>query len=207
MAAAVENFDEWLKKKLESLNTDVDVFGGYIRGILESDESLAEKREALEELISSVTEDNIDSHVSEILASWNEFFSKVTSDTEDDPVEDVEVRLARMMESKNLPTVAKKSYSEEDRKLRDAIIKKYGEVAEGKSDEDEDGDEESGSETELEKNMNAATIAQQEKEKRERAKLESQKKKEKDKEDREKQIKLREEKKEKRKTQKVERRR
>ncbi|CAD6215679.1 GSCOCG00012275001-RA-CDS [Cotesia congregata] len=207
MAAAVENFDEWLKKKLESLNTDVDVFGGYIRGILESDESLAEKREALEELISSVTENDIDSHVSEILGSWNEFFSKVTSDAEDDPVEDVEVRLARMMESKNLPTVAKKSYSAEDRKLRDAIIKKYGEVAEGKSDEDEDGDEENGSETELEKNMNAATIVQQEKEKRERTKLESQKKKDKDKEDREKQIKLREEKKEKRKTQKVERRR
>ncbi|XP_008559040.1 coiled-coil domain-containing protein 43 [Microplitis demolitor] len=200
--AGIDNFDSWLSKKLESLNTDVGVFGGYIKGILESDESDCEKSEALEGIISGIIETDIDTHVSEIIDEWKKFDSKETFDIP--PAEDVDVRLARMLETQNIATVSKKSYTEEERKIRDAILAQYSQVSNEKSDEDED--EENDSDEELEKNLNAATIAQQEKEKREKAKVDSQKKKEKDKEDREKQLKLKEEKKEKRKTQKVERR-
>lgn len=42
------DFSQWLNNKLRELNTDESVFGSYITGILEGDESDEEKREALE---------------------------------------------------------------------------------------------------------------------------------------------------------------
>lgn len=150
------------------------------------------------------------------------------------PVEDVDVRLARMLESQSLPTTTQRSYTEEEKRIKEAILAQYSQMSEDEN-SGEDGEEDgaSGGDCGIEKNTNAATIIQQEREKREKAKLESQRKKEKDKEDRyefnklfiihdrvistlllinmfsfrEKQKQLREEKKEKRKTQKGERRR
>lgn len=42
------DFSQWLNNKLRELNTDESVFGSYITGILEGDESDDDKREALE---------------------------------------------------------------------------------------------------------------------------------------------------------------
>lgn len=55
MAAATDSFDSWLATKLTALNTDEGVFGSYIRGILEGDETDAEKSEALEGILMGVT--------------------------------------------------------------------------------------------------------------------------------------------------------
>lgn len=49
-----ENFVKWLNKKLSELNTDESVFGSYILSILEGDESLEEKRESLEGILSAI---------------------------------------------------------------------------------------------------------------------------------------------------------
>ena len=49
-----EAFNKWLNNKLKSLNTDESVFGSYILGILEGDESGDEKREALEGILSAI---------------------------------------------------------------------------------------------------------------------------------------------------------
>lgn len=49
-----EAFNKWLINKLKSLNTDESVFGSYILGILEGDESSDEKREALEGILSAI---------------------------------------------------------------------------------------------------------------------------------------------------------
>lgn len=101
------------------------------------------------------------------------------------PTEDVDVRLAKMLESQNLQTTTQKSYSEEDRRLREAILAQYSQMSdEDNSEGDGEEDGASGVDCGIEKNLNAATIVQLEREKREKAKLESQKKKEKDKEDR-----------------------
>lgn len=54
-AAATDSFDSWLNEKLKSLNTDEGVFGSYIRGILEGDETDDEKSEALEGILMGVT--------------------------------------------------------------------------------------------------------------------------------------------------------
>ena len=208
MAVAASSFDSWLSKKLQALNTDESVFGSYIKGILEGDETEDEKTEALESILAGITDDNISKHVTEILTAWSDWLPVKEVAALKEPVEDVDVRLARMLESQSLPTTTQKSYTEEERRIREAILAQYSQMPDEENSEG-DGEEEgaSGGDCGIEKNTNAAAIVLQEKEKRERAKLDSQKKKEKDKEDREKQKQLKEEKKEKRKTQKGERRR
>lgn len=54
MSSAKDAFDKWLTNKLKQLNTDESVFGSYISGILEGDETTDEKREALEGILSAI---------------------------------------------------------------------------------------------------------------------------------------------------------
>ncbi|KAF7992654.1 hypothetical protein HCN44_004998 [Aphidius gifuensis] len=216
MAMAINSFDTWLTNKLQELNTDESVFGSYIKGILEGDETEDEKTEALEGIIAGITEDGIDKHVSEILSAWVKWLPRDDATAVVAPTEDVEVRLAKLLDSQNLPKTAQRTTcTVEERRIREAILAQYSEMTDGEeSDAEGDDDTATGGggnggsgDGGIEKNTNAANIAQQLKEKRERAKLESQEKKEKDKKDREKQKQLKEEKKEKRKTVKGERRR
>ena len=48
------DFDTWLTFKLKSLDTDETVFGSYIKGILEGEESQDEKIEAIEGLLAEI---------------------------------------------------------------------------------------------------------------------------------------------------------
>lgn len=131
-------------------------------------------------------EDNIGKHVKEILSAWADWLpSEDIAAAAAPPPEDVDVRLARMLESQSLPTTTQRSYTEEERRIREAILAQYSQMSdEDNSEGDGEEDGAGGGDGGIEKNLNAATIVQQEREKREKAKLESQKKKEKDKEDR-----------------------
>lgn len=100
--------------------------------------------------------------------------------------EDVDVRLAKLLESQSLATTKQREYTEEEKKIREAILSQYSQMTD---DEEEEGVEDAQTggdhkENGLEKNMNASTVMHAEKMKREQAKLDSQKKKDKDKEDR-----------------------
>nr|CAD7265135.1 unnamed protein product [Timema shepardi] len=119
--------------------------------------------------------------------------------------DDMDVRLAKLLESQPRPTTVQRTYTEEERKIREAILAQYSQM----SDEEESGvgNEAEPKENGMMKNTNASVVQQAEKEKREKSKLDSQKKKDKDKEDRERQKQQALDKKEKRKTQKGERRR
>lgn len=56
MATSISmNFDRWLSEQLEKLEADVEVFSPYIKGILDTDETIQEKKESLEEVLSSIT--------------------------------------------------------------------------------------------------------------------------------------------------------
>jgi hypothetical protein len=55
MAAGGDDFELWLSLKLRALNTDEGVFGTYIKGILEGEETLEDKTEALEGILSEIT--------------------------------------------------------------------------------------------------------------------------------------------------------
>lgn len=129
-------------------------------------------------------EDNISKHVAEILSAWAEWSPPEDVAAATVPAEDVDVRLARMLESQSLPTTTQRCYTEEEKRIREAILAQYSQMSDEENSEGE-GEEEGGSaDCGIEKNLNTASIIQQEREKREKAKLESLKKKEKDKEDR-----------------------
>ncbi|XP_066159117.1 coiled-coil domain-containing protein 43 [Euwallacea fornicatus] len=207
-SAAIERveFSTWLDTKLQELNTDETVFGSYITGILDSDETSEEKCEALQGILVEVIDANNDitKICDEILDKWQTLRPK-----EDTPVqatsEELNEKFAKLLESQSLTTTKEKVYTEEQKKIREAILAQYSQMPDSDEENVEGGSAEG--KDDLEKNINAHLVVEAEKQKREQSRLESQRKKEKDKEDREKQKQLKEDKKEKRKTQKGERKR
>lgn len=208
--ASLENVDFiiWLDTKLKELNTDETVFGSYIRGILDGDDTSEEKYEALQGILAEIIENGTDINkiCDEILEKWQSLKPKEPPPTHTSGA-DLNEKLAKLLESQSLATTKQKEYTEEEKKIRQAILSQYSQMTDSEEDEEEGGSGEASKDTNLEKNVNAQLVADAEKQKREQFRLESQKKKEKDKEDREKQKQLKEEKKEKRKTQKGERKR
>ncbi|XP_047545173.1 coiled-coil domain-containing protein 43 [Vanessa atalanta] len=201
MATAEGEFGPWLSDKLRSLKTDEGVFGSYISGILESEETLDEKKDALEGILSEIVDKDISDHVTEILDKWELYKPK-----EENPkcAADVDIQLAKLLESQSLATTARREYTEEEKRIREAILSQYSQLSDNEQDQEH---EEESDRQDLVRNTNALDVAAAARERREHARLEAQRKKEKDKEDREKQKALKEEKKDKRKTQKGERKR
>ncbi|EDW88619.1 coiled-coil domain-containing protein 43 [Drosophila yakuba] len=207
--SATDEFQSWLNEQLRKLNTDENVFGSYIVGILEGDETREEKIEALEGILSETGSANIDELVATILQKWLQ-----SHPSADDPPKkgldiDVNAQLAKLLEQQKLQLAVNKEreYTEEERRIKQQILAQYSQTAvtnEDDEDSEEESDDDSGT---LTRNTNKSDVQALAKEKREQARLDSAAKKQKDKEDREKQKQLREEKKEKRKTVKGERRR
>lgn len=214
--AVSSDFITWLNFKLKELNTDETVFGSYIVGILEGDESYEEKHEALEGILSEILCENIETVVQSILKKWAECNDKVEPSTKQGIDLKVEEQLVKLLETTKVQSIVKeRQYTEEEKRIREQILAQYSQTV--VSDEeyeaaqsDDDGDKHGGGSSKtsgIERNTNFSDVVALQKEKREQARLESAAKKQKDKEDREKQKQLREEKKEKRKTVKGERRR
>lgn len=55
MADSTSEFDSWLNVKLNALNIDEGIYGSYIKGILEGDDSVEDKTEAIEGILSEIT--------------------------------------------------------------------------------------------------------------------------------------------------------
>ncbi|XP_050361734.1 coiled-coil domain-containing protein 43 [Nymphalis io] len=201
MATAEGEFGLWLSDKLRLLKTDEGVFGSYISGILESEETLEEKKDALEGILSEIVDKDISDHVNEILDKW-----ELCKPKEENPksAADVDIQLAKLLESQSLATTARREYTDEEKRIREAILSQYSQLSDNEQDQEH---EEETDRQDLVRNTNALDVAAAARERRENARLEAQRKKEKDKEDREKQKALKEEKKDKRKTQKGERKR
>ncbi|XP_069963388.1 coiled-coil domain-containing protein 43 [Bactrocera oleae] len=212
---STNEFTSWLQNKLTELNTDPDVFGSYIAGILDGEETLDEKREALNDILSEIITNDIDSLISLILEKFESAHPKEEKKT--DGHIDVSEQLAKLLEAQKLPSTTKtREYTEEERQIREQILAQYSQtevedVDAYCSDEDTEGSNvaslAASSLTGIERNTNFQDVMALQKEKREQARLDSAAKKQKDKEDRERQKQVREEKKEKRKTVKGERRR
>nr|CAD7586086.1 unnamed protein product [Timema genevievae] len=111
--AGVDNFDSWLSFKLRALNTDENVFGSYIKGILEGEETLEDKTEALEGILSEMI--------------WKKLSPKEKSVDDENAKggDDMDVRLAKLLESQPRPTTVQRTYTEEERKIREAILAQY----------------------------------------------------------------------------------
>jgi len=148
--SASEEFQSWLNEQLRKLNTDENVFGSYIVGILEGDETTEEKTEALEGIlsetgvsigleieppckikhISTLQSSNIDELVATILQKWLQ-----SHPSADDPPKkgldiDVNAQLAKLLEQQKLiPAVNKeREYTEEERRIKQQILAQYSQV-------------------------------------------------------------------------------
>lgn len=212
--STVDGFNSWLNGKLRDFNTDEGVFGSYIMGILEGDETNDEKTEALEEILGEIIATDLNTFIKEILDKWKRCQQAEDAGAASKMKLDVDVQLAKLLESQKLTKKEEREYTEEERRIKQQILSQYSQLSESEPDGEDDDDGAGGGAAPgsssgggLTRNTNAADVAALVREKREQAKLESQQKKDKDKQDREKQKQLREEKKEKRKTVKGERRR
>lgn len=59
---------------------------------------------------------------------WKEFSIENDKELEHKEVEDVDTKLARLMESKTLATVVQKQYTPEELKIREQILSQYSQV-------------------------------------------------------------------------------
>ncbi|KPP78964.1 coiled-coil domain-containing protein 43-like [Scleropages formosus] len=232
MAAPAEvagEFERWLNGRLDSLEVDRDVYGVYILGVLQEEESDDEKMDALQGILSAfLDEDSLEDVCKEIVRQWAD--SSALSAVKNCQSEDEVQAIANMIEKQAQIVVKQKEVTEDEKKRKEALLAHYGNIT----------DEEeyplaliscpitsvfrkhciwlhcihlasilSQNTTVLFKNTNMEDVLNKKKLQREQARVEAQKKKEQDKIQREKDKLLKQERKdrEKKRTQKGERKR
>jgi len=181
-------FEEWLTKKLQELNTDEGVFLPYIVGILEGvDESEDEKSEGITALLADVLDDEaaIEKTLNEILAKW-----KDGTETRPASVETVTAEVSRLDITQQMHLITQEKIStfktnktektEEEKKIKAAILCGFSAGVEGSDDDEDVGKRDVG----LVSNSNAESVQKESQEMREKQKEASAAKKEKDKQDR-----------------------
>ncbi|KAJ8414385.1 hypothetical protein AAFF_G00052550 [Aldrovandia affinis] len=211
-------FENWLNVRLDMLEVDRDVYGIYILGVLQEEETEDEKLDALQGIMSAfLEEDALEDVCREIIKHWTE---SCTLSTDKNAQLDAEVQaIANMIEKQAQIVVKQKEVSEEEKKRKEALLAQYANVSEGdeypfqRSNGAEE--EEAGaactfdSEKSLFKNTNVEDVLNKRKHQRDQARDTAQKKKEQDKMQREKDKLSKQERKdkEKKRTQKGERKR
>ncbi|XP_029998244.1 coiled-coil domain-containing protein 43 [Sphaeramia orbicularis] len=215
MAAPVTNtgeFETWLNDRLDSLEVDREVYGAYILGVLQEEESDEEKADALQGILSAfLDEDTVDDVCKQIIEQWTEYRKQSAAKRDAD---DVEVQaIASMIEKQAQIVVKQKEVSEESKKRKEALLAQYANVTD-EEDECEEAEPASGNaisanEKSLFRNTNVEEVLNRQKQKRDQAREDAQKKKETDKMQREKDKLAKQDRKEKEKkrTQKGERKR
>ncbi|CAL4077407.1 unnamed protein product [Meganyctiphanes norvegica] len=129
-AAVTCEFDHWLKDTLVNLNTDDEVFSPYIKGILEGEETADEKQEALQGILSEITESGIDDLCNDILKKWNLNLESAAKEAEPKEKQiEMDEKIAKIMESQAVSVVVPKTRSKADQKLKEAILAQYSQLS------------------------------------------------------------------------------
>ncbi|KAM6966122.1 coiled-coil domain-containing protein 43 [Tautogolabrus adspersus] len=216
MAAPVTDageFESWLNDRLDSLDVDREVYGAYILGVLQEEESDEEKDDALQGILSAfLDEETVADICKQIIKQWTEWRSRSAAKKDAD---DAEVQaIASMIEKQAQIVVKHKEVSEESKKRKEALLAQYATVTDEEDTEAEEEEPTSGNhfptnEKSLFKNTNVEEVMNRQKQKRDQAREDAQKKKETDKMQREKDKLAKQDRKEKEKkrTQKGERKR
>uniref|UniRef100_A0A3Q0RWZ8 Coiled-coil domain-containing protein 43 n=1 Tax=Amphilophus citrinellus TaxID=61819 RepID=A0A3Q0RWZ8_AMPCI len=200
-------FESWLNDRLDSLEVDREVYGAYILGILQEEESDEEKEDALQGILSAFLEENtVEDVCKQIIKQWVECCRRSTAKR------DAEVQaIASMIEKQAQIVVKQKEVSEESKKRKEALLAQYANITDEEEAEEEEptsGNIITGNDK-LFKNTNVEEVLNRQKQKRDQAREDAQKKKETDKMQREKDKLAKQDRKEKEKkrTQKGERKR
>jgi len=181
----MSEFETWLTKKLQDLNTDETVFLPYIVSILEGeDESQEEKNEGLTGLLSDILDNEaaIEKALNEILLKWKNCEKLSENVAEPDTAKiDITEKMHQITQEKLANfTISKVEKTEEEKRLKEQILHGYAEGGSGSSDEDDEG----GPVDLGPANTNAADVQKETQENREKQKESAAAKKEKDKNDR-----------------------
>ncbi|TKS92194.1 Coiled-coil domain-containing protein 43 [Collichthys lucidus] len=182
-------FESWLHDRLDSLEVDREVYGAYILGVLQEEESDEEKEDALQGILSAfLDEDSVEDVCKQIIKHWTECRSRSAAKRNAD---DAEVQaIASMIEKQAQIVVKHKEVSEESKKRKEALLAQYANI----TDEEEYPFicKPSGPAcpllrvSALFKNTNVEEVMNRQKQKRDQAREDAQKKKETDKMQREK---------------------
>lgn len=178
-----EEFERWLRHKLQQLNTDHDTFGTYIRSIIEGDDSHDEKLEALEGILGEITETEAGQISNEILQKWALY--KPQKPNGNDCASAVSAKLASIMEKQSQSVTSDKKVSEEERRLKDAILAQYSHISDSDDEQPkvvattakDDGATSKEQHVGVPKNTNAEDVLKAERDKKEKGRLEAEKKK------------------------------
>ncbi|XP_020623277.1 coiled-coil domain-containing protein 43-like [Orbicella faveolata] len=210
-----ESFEEWLSCRMRQLGLDEDVFGSYVTGVLDSEDTDEDRKDALIGILEGMTEYPLDDLCNEVIERWKTSRANVLQEkklVKEQKAAEKQHKLAEIME-KQASTVCttKSSQQKSDGEIKRLLVAQYGH----ESDEElcADSDEEQATRAPdkdpgLFKNVNAQSVTDKEKEKRDKMKEENDQRKQQIKEAKEKQKQKAEDRKEKEKkrTQKGERR-
>ncbi|XP_049601587.1 coiled-coil domain-containing protein 43 [Syngnathus scovelli] len=207
------DFEKWLNERLDALEVDREVYGAYILGVLQEEESDEEKRDTIQGILSAFLdeEDTLEDVCQQIIKHWTDYCIRSANKQD---AGDVEVQaIASMIEKQAQIVVKHKEVSEESKKRKEALLAQYANI----TDEEDEGEEEEspnasfmpGQDKSMFKNTNVEEVLNRQKQKRDQAREDAQKKKEMDKMQREKDKLAKQDRKEKEKkrTQKGERKR
>lgn len=99
---------------------------------LPGDETIDEQREALVDLLTGVTDESaIEKLVTEILDKWSLTQTQIDKEAAaaaQVQLEDVDTKLAKLLEANIKTSDKKRVYTEEEQKLRSRILEDYGQV-------------------------------------------------------------------------------
>jgi hypothetical protein len=106
MAAGGDDFESWLSLKLQALNMNERVLGTYVTGFLEGEETLEDKTEGLEGILSEVMKDDILTQRHEILNKWKKVSQTagILRGNNASSGEAIDVKLVPLLESQPRPT-------------------------------------------------------------------------------------------------------
>ncbi|KAL7860752.1 hypothetical protein AOLI_G00171010 [Acnodon oligacanthus] len=126
MAGPAE-FESWLCSRLDALQVDREVYGTYIRSLLEEEESEAERLEALNATLSAVLEeDTLEEVCQQILKQWTDCCSR-SAGAGSHPEDEVQA-IASLIEKQAQIVVRQKEVTEEDKKRKEALLAQYANV-------------------------------------------------------------------------------
>ncbi|RXM99369.1 Coiled-coil domain-containing protein 43 [Acipenser ruthenus] len=125
--AAPGEFERWLNSRLDSLEVDRDVYGSYILGVLQEEDSEDEKMDAIQGILSAfLEEDALEDVCTEIIKQWLD--SSAGSKAKNDHV-DAEVQaIASLIEKQAQIVVKQKEVSEEEKKRKAALLAQYANI-------------------------------------------------------------------------------
>ncbi|KAM7429399.1 Coiled-coil domain-containing protein 43 [Porites harrisoni] len=208
-------FEDWLSSRLKQLGLDEDVFGSYVTGVLDSEDTDEERKDALIGILEGMTEYPLDDLCNEVIDRWKNSRAEVLQQREqvkEQKAAEKQSKLAEIMEKQACTVSAMKpAQATSDGDMKKLLVAQYGHESDEElcGDSDEEPAPSTGKDPGLFKNVNVQSVADKEKEKRDKMKEENEQKKQQIKDAKEKQKQKAEERKEKEKkrTQKGERRR